>query len=346
MLILDRAKNDTSVTLDLLRAVAAQIVCVGHAINFSSSGSSALPNVGVLLFFLISGFLIAYTLTTKSERPGYGIVEFGIERFARIYSPYLPAIVLIAVTELGLRAYGHPLDGPHDLRTFLGSLIMRQNMPGWPHTSTFGTAGQMTSVAAEFHIYFFVGGLFFILKGRSVVLSALVAWIFAAAPLAYFVSAPGTDRSLFVMWLIGFAIFYIASSSRIDRRLAILGFVGFIGFAYRWVTERGPNDYDLSNYPMIGLAFLSLVIVTQYIRAVPALLAKIITVLANYSYSLFLIHLTLIRLIFELSPPAGLRDVLLAVVVANIAGFLFYLGFEQHYHRIAQAMKKMVRISD
>ena len=34
MFILDRSKNDTSVTLDLLRAVAAQMVCVGHGIAF------------------------------------------------------------------------------------------------------------------------------------------------------------------------------------------------------------------------------------------------------------------------------------------------------------------------
>jgi hypothetical protein len=38
MLKLDRKANDTSLALDLLRAVAAQMVCVGHAINFGGVG--------------------------------------------------------------------------------------------------------------------------------------------------------------------------------------------------------------------------------------------------------------------------------------------------------------------
>ena len=41
MLNLDRPKNDSSVTLDLLRAVAAQMVCVGHAITFFIGGIGA-----------------------------------------------------------------------------------------------------------------------------------------------------------------------------------------------------------------------------------------------------------------------------------------------------------------
>lgn len=348
MIILDRSKNDTSVVLDLLRALAAQVVCVGHAFNSSQTGiwHTLLPNVGVLLFFVISGFLIAYTLATKSEHPEYGIVEFGIERFARIYTPFLPAILLIAFIEFAMRSGGYSIEGSaHDLWTLFGSLIMRQNMPGWPHVSTYGTAGQMTSIAVEFHIYFFVGGLFFVLKGRSVALSALIALVFASAPLAYFLNIPGGDRSLFAMWLIGFAAYYIVSSVMIDRRLAALAAVGFVGFSYQWAANRGPNDYDLSNYPMIGLAFLSLMILSQYTKIIPDLAAKIITVFANYSYSLFLIHLTLIRVIFELMPPSGTADVCIAIVVANVAAFAFYAAFERRYHRVASILKGFARNS-
>jgi peptidoglycan/LPS O-acetylase OafA/YrhL len=103
MLNLDRSKNDTSVTLDLLRAVAAQMVCVGHAINFFIGGwPSDLPymqNVGVLLFFILSGFLITHTLVKRSERPDYRFTQFLIDRFARIYSGLIPALVLIIVVD-------------------------------------------------------------------------------------------------------------------------------------------------------------------------------------------------------------------------------------------------------
>ena len=57
MFVLHKSKNDTSVTLDLLRAVAAQMVCVGHGISFFMPAwrPSELPlmqNVGVLIFFV------------------------------------------------------------------------------------------------------------------------------------------------------------------------------------------------------------------------------------------------------------------------------------------------------
>ena len=72
MFVLHKSKNDTSVTLDLLRAVAAQMVCVGHGISFFMPAwrPSELPlmqNVGVLIFFVLSGTLITFTLIERSK---------------------------------------------------------------------------------------------------------------------------------------------------------------------------------------------------------------------------------------------------------------------------------------
>ena len=92
---LDASKNDTSVVLDLLRASAAQMVCVGHAISFFISQWKPtefplMQNVGVLLFFVLSGFLITYTLLERSKNPAYSFINFVVDRFARIYSALLP----------------------------------------------------------------------------------------------------------------------------------------------------------------------------------------------------------------------------------------------------------------
>jgi peptidoglycan/LPS O-acetylase OafA/YrhL len=112
MINLDPKENDTSLTLDLLRAVAAQMVCVGHAIIFFVSGSRpqwlpVMQNIGVLIFFLISGFVIAAALSRRSGDPEYGFLRFFVDRFARIYSGLLPALVLIlAVDRLTLALTG------------------------------------------------------------------------------------------------------------------------------------------------------------------------------------------------------------------------------------------------
>lgn len=110
MFVLHKSKNDTSVTLDLLRAVAAQMVCVGHGISFFMPAwrPSELPlmqNVGVLIFFVLSGTLITFTLIERSKDPSYGFGTFFLERFARIYSGLIPALLFVVVLD-GIVIYG------------------------------------------------------------------------------------------------------------------------------------------------------------------------------------------------------------------------------------------------
>jgi peptidoglycan/LPS O-acetylase OafA/YrhL len=60
----------TSFALDLLRAGAAQAVCIGHTLSyfgFYPQGVPYIQSIAVLLFFLISGFLIATTLCAKAN---------------------------------------------------------------------------------------------------------------------------------------------------------------------------------------------------------------------------------------------------------------------------------------
>jgi len=341
MFTLDPSKNDTSVTLNLLRAAAAQVVCIGHAWNFGGLGSTSAPTDGVLLFFVLSGFLIAYTLDTKSKSPSYGIVDFGIERFARIYTAYLPAILAIGLVTLAIQWYGLDIKADRvDLKTFIGSLLMQQNVPCCLSVSTFGTAGQLTSVAVEFHIYFFVGALYFLLRGKNVLLCCLIAAPFSFMPLAYFSNIPGSDRALFVLWLLAFGSYYVAKAVVEYRVNVAFWCLAFVVTLTTWLIELTPgDDATLRQYPMLVMAFFSLVLVTQRVRIIPKRLAALINVAADYSFSLFLIHLTILRLIFALWPDATIWRMLFAIVVANALAFVFALVFERHYHRVSDWIK-------
>jgi peptidoglycan/LPS O-acetylase OafA/YrhL len=82
MLNLNRQANDTSLSLDLLRAVAAQMVCLGHGFIFFHIAEQLRPpqfpfiqNIGVLIFFVMSGFLITATLLHNSANPDYGFAR-------------------------------------------------------------------------------------------------------------------------------------------------------------------------------------------------------------------------------------------------------------------------------
>jgi peptidoglycan/LPS O-acetylase OafA/YrhL len=128
---LDRTKNDTSATLDLMRAVAAQMVCVGHAISFfvppwRSPAMPLIQNIGVLLFFILSGFLITYTLIERSKNPAYGFWQFFIERFARIYSGLIPALIFVAAVDaITVHFTGElTIARSYNLKTFGANLLM------------------------------------------------------------------------------------------------------------------------------------------------------------------------------------------------------------------------------
>lgn len=342
---LDSSENDTSIVLDLVRAVAAQLVCVGHAINFAGLGSTFIPNDGVLLFFVLSGFLIAYTLDRKSSDPDYTIVDFGIERTARIYTAYFPALLLIGVVTIVAAAHGFELKGdPTDLRTFVGNLTMRQNLPNDWGVSTFGTAGHLTSLAVEFHIYFFVGALYFLLAGRNVVLCAVIAFVFSTMPLAYFSSMPNSDRTLFILWLLGFAAYFTAKPARLAKVGSGFWLAAFAFFCVTWLVQRTPgDDYNLGQYPMLVLSFFSLVMMTQSSKVITSRLAAIVTFAADYSFSLFLLHLTTIRLVYALLGSTTLASAVLAIVLSNLLAIAFAMAFEQHYRQVASVAKKAVK---
>jgi peptidoglycan/LPS O-acetylase OafA/YrhL len=340
MFSLERSKNDTSVMLDFLRAAAAQMVCVGHALNFGAGRTLTFaPSVGVLIFFILSGFVIAHTLDVKSRDHEYDLTTFGIERFARIYTAFLPAILMIALTDYLMQALHMPLVSTDstDLRTLVGNVTMRQGLPSSWGVSTFGSAGQLTSVAVEFHIYFFVGAIFFLLRVRSILPCAIVAVLFSTMPLGYFSNIPDSDRSLFVIWLAGFAVYYIAKSVRIEQRHASFAAVACVGMVWYWASHRTPNDYDLSNYPAISLAFLALVIFTQAFKAMPDAAVRAIRFAADYSFSLFLIHLTIIKVV--LLTGSGSLQIAGSILIANLVSIVFALTLEQRYRRVADYLK-------
>ena len=345
MFKLDRNANDTSLALDLLRAVAAQMVCVGHAINFGGVGSTSAPAVGVLLFFILSGFVIAHTLTTKTGDGGYGLGRYGIERFSRIYCAYFPALLLFAAVEMLIRYLGiEPGNsGPVTLENFVKNLAMLQLYPGPRGALQFGMSGQTTSVAIEFHIYFFVGSLYFLCIGRQRFLAAIVAVISAGMPIAQFLGLEG--RGLFILWLLGFALYFVVRSIRIDRSLSAALAIATIGVIYWcWPFVNLKDVYDIANFPMLTLLFALLVVATQSLRILASApsAGKLIHFFAGYSLTLFLVHLVLIRALYLLWPDHGWTGVVLGIIGCNLFAAAFAQVTEIHYHRVADWIMKAV----
>src|SRR4051794_19892970 len=92
---------------DAARAVSAQLVVLGHGLNvgcpalFMVATNAGLlearaqvfyiQNLGVLVFFLISGYLVTSS-AMRYPQDISGFVEFIIRRFSRIFTPLVPIL--------------------------------------------------------------------------------------------------------------------------------------------------------------------------------------------------------------------------------------------------------------
>jgi peptidoglycan/LPS O-acetylase OafA/YrhL len=349
MFSLNRSKNDTSVTLDLLRATAAQMVCVGHAINYSGLSRTLAPDVGVLIFFILSGFVIAHTLKSKTEAGPYSLGRYGVERFCRIYVAYLPAMVLIGAAHVLAAQLGLEFSniGSAELSTFVANLFMLQMYPMNGSFGSFGSAGQLGTIAQEFHIYFFVGGLYFLCIGRQRFIAAGVAVLSAAMPLGNFLTDYG--RSLFILWLMGFAVYFVVRSIKIDRMFAALFAVTAAGILYQGFQFLDfKSVYNVANFPAVALGFAAITIATQCYRALAAnrIALGLIHFFASYSLTLFLLHLTVIRVMYAAWPHPSWLEVSIAIVLSNLlaAGLAFSRFGEIQYKRAAEWIMGQLRL--
>ena len=99
--------KSVSLYLDLVRFLAAVIVVIVHANHERFTGGlpilwrlSGLGNDAVMVFFVLSGFVIAY-VSDQKER---SLEDYMVSRLARLYSVVVPALLLTVLLDwLGAR---------------------------------------------------------------------------------------------------------------------------------------------------------------------------------------------------------------------------------------------------
>lgn len=92
-----------SIFLDSMRVLAAFIVLVYHALYQWLNAYpkllalfNDLSHAAVVVFFVLSGYLIAYTTTSNNRGPR----QYAVARLSRLYSVVMPALVITALVEV------------------------------------------------------------------------------------------------------------------------------------------------------------------------------------------------------------------------------------------------------
>lgn len=219
--------------LDLLRGLASLAVCWFHLTSFTYSVPdgwfySALRSTGIYgwlgveVFFVISGFVIPYSL----HRAGYRISHyptFILKRIVRLDPPYIVSIALLLLLGLTYALYsgrpfeieGHPVSLAQ-VALHLGYVNVFFGYE-WLNPSFW-------TLAIEFQYYILMGMLFSLLvsRRRAVRLAAIIA-IGASSLTAGGEMLPGAGGAPFSNFITRFAFLFLLGIVSFQRRVGIIG---------------------------------------------------------------------------------------------------------------------------
>jgi peptidoglycan/LPS O-acetylase OafA/YrhL len=385
---------------DAVRGLSAQMVVVGHSLNLflpaafmvqrangtyrTTSGIFYMQSYGVLLFFVLSGFLVSRSALAKMSSPGYTFGEFFLERLARVFVPFVPAVLLVAVTDrLVLHGRSNPFTTiPLDIWTTVTNLTMLYNNPvmrkvadltGLPlRTGPIGTADPFWSVVIEFWIYIAFGLILLrLFRDRRIGVVGLLALVFSLAVVAQTIDK---SHGLVLSWVVGMAYAIGRPRAWFTARWLhkVLGMVALVAIPL-CLRHTHWNVYDEYVALATSVAVMSLFAgfgrpapgpavrtVTRATSAepataesgvaspptrrphIPAPVRTIVKYVSDYSYSLYLVHFSL--LIYLQTVPAVRSRPAVAIVlgflVANAVAFGFWFLIERHYPSVRRALRR------
>jgi peptidoglycan/LPS O-acetylase OafA/YrhL len=349
-----------SAYLDALRAAGANLVIASHvlALYFGVRDPYALGNLGVAVFFLLSGFLIMQSMLNWLNKPEPRLPGFIADRVARIMTPYVPALVLIALLNLILIEANHSQGGANTgVLTFLGNLFLLQDhsvfqglqLAGFDvawRIRPYNSAEPFWTVAIEMWIYVAMGLFFFCVLKREKI-DRLLGFALAAIALPVFIwnAAAGGGKSLSLIWLLGAIAGYLfhlwrangyANIRSVATAVTLFGTVALIGRT----GKVGFSPYDFQTATLIAMIMFGVLALLMCVQRAPAALRGSVNFLASYSYSLYLIHNTVLIIVLEnVRTQSAWTHVAIAVIAAHSCAYLLYLAFERHYRVVGRWLR-------
>lgn len=301
---------------------------------------------GVMLFFVISGFCIHFPAATGKPQDWR---VYAVRRALRIFPPYLAAVLLTVVVEWILVYYFHQPASPATL--VWKSFFMLQNYGDV--SGQLMSNPSLWSLPVEVELYLVYPFLLWLMMKFKLRWAWGVTTIFSLAGLlAWYWGWKSATDNFAKYWVLWFAGAWLAQTWRTNTLPAWTQKHKFCLILFLLAASTG--SWLLLTAPVLhfvwGAAYFLLVwgalAATKNGLKIPVILACGLLGLGKISYSLYLIHFPVFRLMgacYEKASghkPANFLIPLAALGIVTGIAWVFYKVIEEPSHRLARSLSK------
>lgn len=337
----------TSIYLDLIRFLAAVTVFFVHANYDRFTGGlpvlwrlKDLGNDAVMVFFVLSGFVIAYVSDQKEKT----LKDYFVSRFARLYSVAIPALILTVILDhIGLRLDSQMYDGgwfQGDRPVWrLASNALFVNEMWFTSVRPFSN-GPFWSLGYEFWYYVIFAAACYVKSRLKYILVPALCLLIGPKILI-----------LFPVWLLGVLVYYIIRNRSVPESIGWLMFAGslvlyaifriggypdylygltathidqdFMMYTLRWSQEF------LSSYVigvLVAIHFIGAATVAPRLASLLLAGEKPIRYLAGFTFATYLFHYPLLQFFAAVASHVDDQSLRNAIMVFGSLGVIAVLG--------------------
>lgn len=257
--------------LDVFRLLAALFVMVGHSFGYcqltifkDQQYFAYLQNIGVVMFFLLSGFLTAHSLFNRNLDRSYTFSKFFKHKYTRIIIEYIPGLLFIALVDavsIRLNGEGYIYYGAYNFYQFIGnafflhgttiSEILGRVLPRFQFIP-FGSGRPLWTLALEWWFYLLFAFLYLTISNRDkigwkqLILTAVLIFM----PMIYLIG--GRGGGLGFVFGLGVLAYYIYD--QISRSAACCFFPISIALMIGYVAVV-KEAYDIGTFILLFSIF-------------------------------------------------------------------------------------------
>lgn len=364
--IMPQKPTETLTYFDTVRGFSSQLVVMGHAaVLCFGSLQVTLPNgklganpshfhiqsYSVVAFLVLSGFLITYSSRRKLDKGTFSMTTFTVDRATRILTPLLPLIPIVWLADRFLIP-GQTSDFVvlrYDLHTVVWNLLLLQDNAWFTLADqvfgselgarSLGSAAPWWTVAYEWWIYMLFGSITALAvskKSKKLMLVLAPVVLFAAGSVLGRLLA---GNGLVIAWSVGAlaAANHVRLSHWGKTKPALVFTAAALTSAI--LIAGGIDVYNPLLCAVTGVALVALFYALPTMKST-RWVGRLNQFVADYSYSLYLVHFSVMIWIVGRFPQfTGIWAWLVLVAAGNAAAIVWWLATERNHRAVNRFIK-------